>query len=171
MSTNCSQIEKFIIKTSDQQSCELIKEIVTSSEYFRDQIEILEFNGKLLQGVIELTVPHTMEEIKFFEFYANKIHEEEKEFLEVSKEKLVEEFNTKVSNLDKQTLDKLIKIVDYLGHETLLNRICDGIVKFLVKNKEHPEVIRKHYGLEDDLTDEEKDEIKKNFGFLFKEDP
>lgn len=80
------------------------------------------------------------------------------------KNKLIKEFNESIASLNGPELSNLLKSIDFVLCDKLLNRICDGIVH-CVRDKS-PEQIREKWNLKNDLTEEDVAEIKKKHGYL-----
>lgn len=72
--------------------------------------------------------------------------------------------STKIQSLDLVWLNDLLNSCDYLCNEMLLDRTCEEIAETL--NNKTPDEIREMFGLEDDLSPEEKEEIKKKYKWI-----
>lgn len=160
-------VKKIFVTTDDNITCEVPLVFINEYEYFTNQLDnhmILQENESSEEGCYTFKIPFSSEDLNVLIEYTKKILIEKAESNEEKQKELIDNFNQLIGTLSKTKLDHILNIVDFMIVNNLLDRICDGIA--LEIRSKTPEQIRAKYGLKDDLSEEDRKMIEKDFGFL-----
>jgi len=155
-----SSTKKIILKSSDGEAFVIAKAVAIKSQTVKNLIEvedvvddtgipISEVTGRILAKVIEYCKKHVEAESSDGKTSDDELKKWDAEFV----------------NVDKPTLFDLIMAANYLDIKSLLDLTCMTVAD-MIKDKT-PEEIRKILNIEDDLTAEEKEELRRENQWAF----
>eukprot|EP01024_Parvocaulis_polyphysoides_P054046 TRINITY_DN5436_c0_g1_i3.p2 TRINITY_DN5436_c0_g1~~TRINITY_DN5436_c0_g1_i3.p2 ORF type:complete len:161 (+),score=25.75 TRINITY_DN5436_c0_g1_i3:97-579(+) len=149
---------KVQLKSADDQIFSVDVEVANMSEMLRNMIEdvedaqhqvipLLNVGGKILAKVIEYCAFHVDSEKK---------DENDKQ---VMSEEHIKNWDKEFVRVDQSTLFELILAANYLNISKLLDLTCETVAT-MIKGKT-PEEIRETFGIKNDFTPEEEEEVRK----------
>lgn len=154
---------KVKLGSSDSQVFEVDEEVANESQTVKglledaanpdDLIPLPNVSGKILSKVIEFSKYHVE---------ANKKGPDDKP---AKSEDDVKTWDADFVKVDQATLFDLILAANYLNIKSLLDLTCQTVAQ-MIKGKT-PEEIRKHFGIKNDFTPEEEEEVRRENQWAF----
>ncbi|KAK9766777.1 hypothetical protein K7432_003883 [Basidiobolus ranarum] len=146
-----------ILKSSDSQLFRVDKEVAKHSLLIGNMLEDI---GEIEQPI---PLPNVTGEVlkkvlEFCEYHKNDVCEEITEWEDTGVSE-IDDWDREFAAVDSELLFAIVMAANYLDIKSLLEVGCKTVAN-VIKGKT-PEQIREIFKLEDDLTEEEKEQIKK----------
>jgi len=155
-----AEVVKVTLKSSDEESFEVLEEVANMSETIRNMIEdtgaeapipLPNVTGKVLSKVIE--------------YCEAKVQSKKANGVPAKTEEENKAWESEFVKLDQGTLFQLILAANYLNIKELLDLTCYTVAN-MIKGKS-PEEIRKAFNIKNDFTPEEEEEVRREHQWAF----